>query len=128
MTDYGTLEGTLQGAMILLRMDGTEAGNVSRQLLTLLDEATLNIHALYDLIPSCGPPGSSFSKVCDSIQPTNGLAGGWTNRRAASELTYMRCFEQGVCRCGGGSSVDGQALWSLGLARKLVYRGSPGRR
>ncbi|GAB1312581.1 hypothetical protein MFIFM68171_02791 [Madurella fahalii] len=72
MTDYGTLEGTLQGAMILLRMDGTEAGNVSRRLLTFLDEATLNIHDLHGLIPACSSAGSFFSKrqnpeVCDAL-------------------------------------------------------------
>ncbi|KXX82007.1 hypothetical protein MMYC01_201512 [Madurella mycetomatis] len=72
ITDYGTLGGTLQGAMILLRMDGTEAGNVSRQLLTLLDDATLNIQALYRLIPACGSAGSLLfkrqnSEVCDAL-------------------------------------------------------------
>ena len=64
--DYGTIEGTLQGAMILLPMSGTEAGDVTRKFLALLDDATLNIHALYDLIPTCSPPGGYVVKVRDN--------------------------------------------------------------
>ncbi|KAK4107499.1 hypothetical protein N656DRAFT_802678 [Canariomyces notabilis] len=71
MTDYGTLEGTLQGAMILLRWDTTQAGRVARQLLTLLDEATLNIQALYGSIPTCSPAETlnprQNTEICEAL-------------------------------------------------------------
>lgn len=54
--DYGQLEGTLQGALIILPISGTQAGTTARQLLSLLDEATLNIVALFDAISACKPP------------------------------------------------------------------------
>jgi len=68
--DYGQLEGTLQGALIILPISGTQAGTTARQLLSLLDEATLNIVALFDAIPACKPPlrlrTVHVSKVCPS--------------------------------------------------------------
>ncbi|KAK3390065.1 hypothetical protein B0H63DRAFT_519300 [Podospora didyma] len=72
--DYGTIEGTLQGAMILLPMSGTEAGDVTRKFLTLLDDATLHAHALYNLIPTCSsPPEGQFGKRQSGKQTCNAL-------------------------------------------------------
>ncbi|KAK4182337.1 hypothetical protein QBC35DRAFT_396148, partial [Podospora australis] len=56
MDTYGTLEGTLQGFMIFFPRSG-EAATVTRQILTLVDTGTENVHALYDLIPACTLPG-----------------------------------------------------------------------
>lgn len=56
MNTYGTLEGTLQGFMIFFGRSG-EAATVTRELLTVLDSGTENVHTLYDLIPACTLPG-----------------------------------------------------------------------
>ncbi|KAK5662668.1 hypothetical protein OQA88_8584 [Cercophora sp. LCS_1] len=48
--DWGMLEGTLQGATILLPISGT-SGTTAREILKLLDPATLNVQALYDSVP-----------------------------------------------------------------------------
>lgn len=55
MNTYGTLEGSLQGAMIFFPR--SQFATVTRELLRVIDQGTLNVHALYEL-EGCALPGS----------------------------------------------------------------------
>ncbi|KAK3989428.1 hypothetical protein QBC44DRAFT_85888 [Cladorrhinum sp. PSN332] len=56
MNTYGTLEGSLQGAMIFFPR--SQFATVTRELLRVIDEGTLNVHELYGLLDECALPGS----------------------------------------------------------------------
>ncbi|KAK4224052.1 hypothetical protein QBC38DRAFT_371862, partial [Podospora fimiseda] len=56
MNTYGTLEGSLQGAMIFFPR--SQFATVTRELLRVIDEGTINVHELYGLLEGCALPGS----------------------------------------------------------------------
>ncbi|KAM7200375.1 hypothetical protein V8F20_005352 [Naviculisporaceae sp. PSN 640] len=64
---YGTLEGTLGGAQILMPNLG-EASTIVRQFMTLLDSATLNVWALFDAL-SCKRYQAPVGDEGDGVVP-----------------------------------------------------------
>ncbi|KAK4169813.1 hypothetical protein QBC43DRAFT_351992 [Cladorrhinum sp. PSN259] len=128
MNSYGTLEGSLQGAMIFFPR--SQFATVTRELLRVIDEGTLNVHELYALLgDACVLPGSgeyllkrenglaarlgvceALSKVVKDVKQVVDLTGQVAAAPDLPESLYIEALEEAAQEAGRSVEVVKESL------------------